>query len=129
MLFRFNFVLDLCCFECSGCNFLGFVLYFFCSFFFLSDRRDRMVVGFTTTFQSVPITTKVMSSNPFHSEMYSIQQYVIKFVGDLRQVCGFSPGTQVSSINKTDSHDIAEILLKVALNTIAHYYFTLYFST
>jgi hypothetical protein len=30
-----------------------------------------------------------------------------------------SPGTPVSSTNKTDHHDIAEILLKVALNTIA----------
>jgi hypothetical protein len=30
----------------------------------------------------------------------------------------FSPGTPVSSTNKTDHHDIAEILLKVALNTI-----------
>ena len=29
-----------------------------------------------------------------------------------------SPGTQVSSYNKTDSHVITEILLKVALNTI-----------
>jgi hypothetical protein len=33
----------------------------------------------------------------------------------------FSPGTPVSSTNKTDSHDIAEILFKVALNTITHY--------
>ena len=30
----------------------------------------------------------------------------------------FSQGTPVSSTNKTDHHDIAEILLKVALNTI-----------
>ena len=30
----------------------------------------------------------------------------------------FSPGTPVSSTNKTDSHDITQILLKVALNTI-----------
>jgi hypothetical protein len=30
----------------------------------------------------------------------------------------FSPGTPVSSTNKTDFHDIAEIVLKVALNTI-----------
>jgi hypothetical protein len=30
----------------------------------------------------------------------------------------FSPGTLVSSTNKTDCHDIAEILLKLALNTI-----------
>jgi hypothetical protein len=31
----------------------------------------------------------------------------------------FSQGIPVSSTNKTDRHDIAEILLKVALNTIA----------
>jgi len=30
----------------------------------------------------------------------------------------FSPGPPVSSTNKTDRHDIAEILLKVALNII-----------
>ena len=30
----------------------------------------------------------------------------------------FSPGTPVSSTNKTDCHAITEILLKVALNTI-----------
>jgi hypothetical protein len=30
----------------------------------------------------------------------------------------FSPGTQVSCTNNTDHHDITEILLKVALNTI-----------
>jgi len=32
----------------------------------------------------------------------------------------FSPGTLVSSTNKTDRHDITEILLKVALHTINH---------
>jgi hypothetical protein len=30
----------------------------------------------------------------------------------------FSPGTPVSSTNKTDRNDTTEILLKVALNTI-----------
>ena len=30
----------------------------------------------------------------------------------------FSPDTPVSFTNKTDRHDIAEILLKVTLNTI-----------
>ena len=30
--------------------------------------------------QSVPITTKVVSLNPAHSELYSIQHFVIKFV-------------------------------------------------
>jgi hypothetical protein len=32
----------------------------------------------------------------------------------------FSLGTTISSTNKTDRHDIAEILLKVALNAINH---------
>jgi len=36
--------------------------------------------------QSVPITTKVVSSNPAHGNVYLIQLYVIKFVSDLRQV-------------------------------------------
>ena len=49
--------------------------------------------------------------------MYSILHYMIKFVSDLRQVGGFFPGTPVSSTNKTDHHDITEIVLKVALNT------------
>jgi len=31
----------------------------------------------------------------------------------------FSPGTPVSSTNKTDRYDITEILLKVAQNTIS----------
>jgi hypothetical protein len=47
-----------------------------------------------------------------------MQHYVIKFVSDLRQVGGFSPGALASSINKTNRRDITEILLKVALNII-----------
>jgi hypothetical protein len=39
--------------------------------------------------QSVSNTTNVVSSNPFHGEMYSIQHYVIQFVTYLRQVGGF----------------------------------------
>ena len=38
---------------------------------------------------SYSITTKVVSLNPAHGEVYSIQHYVIKFVSDLRQVSGF----------------------------------------
>ena len=45
---------------------------------------------------------------------------MIKFVSDLWQVGGFSMGTPVSSTNKTDRHEITEILLKVALNTLNH---------
>ena len=66
--------------------------------------------------QSVPITTKNVCSNLAHDEVYSIQHYVIKFVGDLRQVGGF-PGIPISSTNKTEHHDIAEIMLKVALGS------------
>ena len=71
--------------------------------------------------QSVPITTKVVSSNPAHIEMYSLQHYVIQFVSDLQQAGRwFSLGTLISSTNKTDCHDITEILLKVALSTTNH---------
>ena len=66
----------------------------------------------------MPITTNVLSSNPAHGEVYSIQHYVIKFVSDLRQAGRFPPGTPASSTNKTDYHDITETLLKVALSTI-----------
>jgi hypothetical protein len=48
-----------------------------------------MVVGFITTYAISAITTIVVSSNPVHGEMYWIQYYEIKFVSDLRQVCGF----------------------------------------
>jgi hypothetical protein len=61
--------------------------------------------------QLVPIITKVESSNLVHGEVYSIQHYVIKSVSDCDR-SWFSPGTLVSSTNKTDRHDIAEILLK-----------------
>ena len=43
---------------------------------------------------------------------------LIKFVSDLQQVGGFTPGTPVSSTNIADRHDITEILLNVVLNTI-----------
>ena len=49
--------------------------------------------------------------------MYSIQHYVIELISDSREVGWFSLGTPVTSTNKTDRHDIAEILLQVALTT------------
>jgi hypothetical protein len=75
-----------------------------------------MVVGFTTA--CAISATKAVSLNHVHGEVYSMQHNVIKFVNDLRQFCGFSPGTRVSSTNKTDHHDITEMLLKVVLYTI-----------
>ena len=64
--------------------------------------------------KSVPITTKVVSSNPVHGEVYSIQHYVIslsvmtwdRLVADILQVLQF-----------TDHQNITEIPLKLTLNT------------
>ena len=94
-----------------------------CSVCFFRGRHgcDCMVVGFITTYatmQSVPITTNIMRSNPTHGEVYLIQYYVIKFVSDLTAGRWFSTRPPVSSTNKTDRHEIDEILFKVALNTI-----------
>ena len=69
-----------------------------------SRGRHRMVVG---PLQFVPITPTVVSSNPVHGEVYSIQHYI-------------------SSTNKTDRHDASEILLQVALYTINLGVFKLY---
>ena len=84
------------------------------------DRRgcDRMVVGLQLHVQTVSITNNVVSSNPDHGEVYSIQHYVIKFFSDFRQGCGFLWILRFSPTNKTDRHDKTEILLKVALGTI-----------
>jgi hypothetical protein len=65
--------------------------------------------------QSEYIPSNVVSSNPTQA----IQNHVIKFVSDLRNIGDFFSGTPVSSANKTDRHDIAELLLKVSLNTIS----------
>jgi len=70
--------------------------------------------------QSVIITTKVVSSNSTQSELYSIEQYVIKFVSDLGKVDGFlwvlrfPPQIKLT----TTMYIVTEILLKVALFTI-----------
>jgi hypothetical protein len=63
--------------------------------------------------QSVTITTNVVSLNPAHGQVYSIQHYVIVCQG-LATGRWFSQGTLVSSTNKTNRYDITEILLKVA---------------
>jgi hypothetical protein len=44
--------------------------------------------------------------------------YILKFLSDISTDRWFFPSTSVSSINTIDRHDIAEILLKVKLNTI-----------
>ena len=45
--------------------------------------RNPITKGLSWSVQSVPITTKVVSSNPVHYKVYSMQNDVIKFVSDL----------------------------------------------
>ena len=73
-----------------------------------SCGRDRMVVGFTTTYA---ISDYRHSSNPAQARCtrYNIIWY------SLSVTCG---RLMISSTNKTGCHDISEILLNVALNTI-----------
>ena len=47
------------------------------------------VIDLQQAMSSVPIATNVVSSNPAHGEVYSMQHYVKRFVIDLWQVCGF----------------------------------------
>jgi len=63
----------------------------------------------------VPIITDVVSSNLDQARCTTLCDKVCQWLTTGRW---FSPGTPVSSTNKTDRHDIAEILLKVALNTV-----------
>jgi len=47
-------------------------------------------LDFQLPVQSVPITTKVVSSNSTHDDVYSmIQHYVIQFGSELRQIHDF----------------------------------------
>ena len=72
--------------------------------------HDRMVVGFISTY-AISVYHHWRCKFESHSgDVYSIQHYAIKFVSTACQ--WFSLSTSVSSINKTDCHDIAEILLK-----------------
>ena len=100
------------------CMFLLVLFMQICSWLVLTVNLLVVIVwqlDLQLSMQSVPIIANVVSLNPAHDEVYSIQQYEIKHVSDLRL---FFLGTPVSSTNTTDRHDITEILLKVALNII-----------
>ena len=81
------------CQLCEITLFICFICFsYYIIFIFAGGRvgvRGRIVVGFSLPMQSVLITSEVVRSNPTHGEVYLIQHYVIKFVSDLRQVCGF----------------------------------------
>ena len=71
------------------------------------------------TMQSVPITSNVVILNPPHGEVSVLDATLCDQVSQ-RLATGrwFSPCTLVSAINLNGRHDIAKILLKLALNTI-----------
>ena len=66
---------------------------------------------------SVPITTNIVNLNPTQARCvwYNISWWSLSVICAGRR---FSPGTPDSSTNKTDHHNITEILLNVALSTI-----------
>jgi len=91
------------------------------SFFFWLEGRPghhHMVVGFTTTYA---ISAYYHCSCEFESRSWrgvldtTLSDKVCQWLATGQW---FSMGTSVSSTNKTDSHDITEILLKVASNNI-----------
>jgi len=80
-------------------------------FQFQSDCRGHHIRNLQLHVQSVPITTKVVCSHSTHAGCTLCDKICQLLVTGQ----WFSPSTPVSSTNKTDCHDITEILLKVAL--------------
>ena len=78
--------------------------------------RDRMVVWFTTTYVNQylsPLILWVLIS--IRARCTTLCNTVCQWLATGRW---FTPCPLVSSTNKTDRHNITEILLKVTLNTI-----------
>ena len=79
--------------------------------------RDRMIVRFIITF-----TISAYHHLSCEFEFYSCRGVVDTFCDKVCQWLAtgrwFSPDILVSSTNSADCHDITEILLKMALNTI-----------
>ena len=71
---------------------------------------DRMVVGFTTTY-----AISAYHRISIRARCTTLCDKVCQLLTTVRW---FSPGHPVSSTNTTNRHNITEILLKVALNTI-----------
>jgi hypothetical protein len=69
--------------------------------------------------QTVHIATNVVSLNFVHGKVYSMQNYVINFASDIRQVgAGVLQVLLFPQLIKIDHHNMAKLLLKVALITI-----------
>ena len=99
--YRFGILWPLCCLSfdlwlldtalvsCDHCVVCPSIYGFWISLWYLQT--------ILVSVQSVPITTKVVHSNPAHSEVYSIQHYEIKFDSDLRQVLRFPPPIKLTA--------------------------------
>ena len=80
----------------------------------ITGRRDRITVGFTTTYA----IRVVVSSNPAHGRVYSIQHYVALCLSVTcdRSVVFLLVHRFIFSNNKADRYNINEILLKITFN-------------
>jgi hypothetical protein len=67
--------------------------------------------------QSMPITTRVVSLNPAHGEVYYIQLYVIKFVSGFLWVIRFPPPIKRNMVNL--------LILKISLSESKEQIYTL----
>ena len=77
-----------------------------------------MVLMLDEFVESVPITTNIVSFNPAQARGTRYNNMRYKAYQSLAAGRWFSPCVPVSSTNETVRHDITEISLKVALNTI-----------
>ena len=84
--------------------------------------RDRMVVRFATTYAISGYHHKRYEFESRSGEVFLIQHYMWLRMsvtcGSTEVFSWYSSCTPVSLTNKTYLHDVAEILFKVALNTI-----------
>ena len=98
------------CTTCTQLQFYKLLRYFVIFIYTVVPlNREGLSWSYGSWMQSVLITTKVVSFESRYSD---------KVCQWLATGQWFFRGTRVSSTNKTDHHDITEILLKVVLNTI-----------
>ena len=112
--YSFIFMYILCVKSCM--KIVSIVFWYIVVFIYTLRGRDRIIVGFTTTCPNrflSPLMLWVRIS--IRARCTTLCDKVCQWLATGRW---FSPGPPFSSTNKTDPHDIAEILLKVALKTI-----------
>jgi len=120
-LYRINIYIPLSNNELSICLILTLLYLFFEHTYSLCLRgrrgSERMAFGFITTYVISTYQLTLWVRIPFKRGLLdtTLCDKVCLWLATGRW---FSPGTLISSTNKTNWHDIAEILLKVVLNSI-----------